>query len=377
MGTTTQAYGEPSYWNNRYTQDPGPFDWYQKYTALAPLLHFYVRPHHRILVVGCGNAGEGVVSKAQPIMEIRDLEKIEAELRMKYPTPDSRKGNLRDSRSDSIEAWDGALMVLEEGVKLTREVYSVCHGLLALNCDVGDINTKGLEDVVSVPNLFQWLWKSTSHGLNADNKCLIESRDVTEQKECTNQTSEASKRCESCKCSIQFTNECHKDTVIEADIDEYAKDKAKFENYLVGNFGGKRLAYPFVKQSHTKIWGLKDGIASVVGSPLFLDKPTEEKSRNVFDTLSIEIGVKTLSEGLANDGYQDLVNIDISSVVIEAMEKKYCDRPELKFSTPEWVIDINMDVRDMSGFESDYFDAVIDKGNAYTTISISFLGCIF
>ncbi|KAI3977285.1 hypothetical protein MKX01_030911 [Papaver californicum] len=56
LGTTTQAYGEPSYWDNRYTQDPGPFDWYQKYPALSPLLHLYVPQHNRLLVIGCGNA---------------------------------------------------------------------------------------------------------------------------------------------------------------------------------------------------------------------------------------------------------------------------------------------------------------------------------
>lgn len=62
-GTTTQAYGEPSYWDNRYNQETGPFDWYQKYPSLAPLLHLYVRSHHRILVVGCGNSAfsEGMV----------------------------------------------------------------------------------------------------------------------------------------------------------------------------------------------------------------------------------------------------------------------------------------------------------------------------
>ncbi|KAK9287887.1 hypothetical protein L1049_016329 [Liquidambar formosana] len=63
MGTTTQAYGEPSYWDNRYSQESGPFDWYQKYPSLAPLLRLYIPRHHRILVVGCGNSAfsEGMV----------------------------------------------------------------------------------------------------------------------------------------------------------------------------------------------------------------------------------------------------------------------------------------------------------------------------
>ncbi|KAM7279536.1 hypothetical protein ACFE04_006670 [Oxalis oulophora] len=70
--TTTQAYGESWYWDNRYAKESGPFDWYQKYHALAPLINLYVPPMHnknnhnnnstssstspQILVVGCGNS---------------------------------------------------------------------------------------------------------------------------------------------------------------------------------------------------------------------------------------------------------------------------------------------------------------------------------
>ncbi|KAL0376305.1 UNVERIFIED_CONTAM: hypothetical protein Scaly_0748100 [Sesamum calycinum] len=40
------------------------------------------------------------------------------------------------------------------------------------------------------------------------------------------------------------------------------------------------------------------------------------------------------SEGMVDDGYDEVVNIDISSVVIEAMQKKYANRPQLK-----WTLD--------------------------------------
>ncbi|KAB2625116.1 methyltransferase-like protein 13 [Pyrus ussuriensis x Pyrus communis] len=60
MGTTTQAYGESRYWDNRYANESGSFDWYQKYQSLAPLINLYVprhpNQHNRILVVGCGNS---------------------------------------------------------------------------------------------------------------------------------------------------------------------------------------------------------------------------------------------------------------------------------------------------------------------------------
>lgn len=52
-----QAYGEASYWDNRYRQDTGSFDWYQQYAGLAPVLQKYVPKASRILMVGCGNAG--------------------------------------------------------------------------------------------------------------------------------------------------------------------------------------------------------------------------------------------------------------------------------------------------------------------------------
>ncbi|KAK1278916.1 hypothetical protein QJS04_geneDACA015828 [Acorus gramineus] len=57
---------------------------------------------------------------------------------------------------------------------------------------------------------------------------------------------------------------------------------------------------------------------------------------------------------MVEDGYVDIVNVDISSVVIEAMQKKYHDVCQLKY--------VRTDVRDMSEFESESFDAVVDKG---------------
>nr|QTZ19567.1 methyltransferase 13 [Bixa orellana] len=55
--SSTQAYGEPWYWDNRYTNESGPFDWYQKYPPLAPLIHLYIPSYNqRILIVGCGNS---------------------------------------------------------------------------------------------------------------------------------------------------------------------------------------------------------------------------------------------------------------------------------------------------------------------------------
>ena len=36
-------YGKASYWDERYTKDPEPFDWYQRYSGIKDLLAQYVR----------------------------------------------------------------------------------------------------------------------------------------------------------------------------------------------------------------------------------------------------------------------------------------------------------------------------------------------
>jgi ubiquinone/menaquinone biosynthesis C-methylase UbiE len=65
-------------------------------------------------------------------------------------------------------------------------------------------------------------------------------------------------------------------------------------------------------------------------------------------------GNSLMSEDMVKDGYEDIMNVDISSVAIEMMQTKYASVPQLKY--------MQMDVRDMSYFEDDSFDTIIDKG---------------
>ncbi|KAI9168876.1 hypothetical protein LWI28_003230 [Acer negundo] len=70
--------------------------------------------------------------------------------------------------------------------------------------------------------------------------------------------------------------------------------------------------------------------------------------------LMVGCGNALMSEDMVKDGYEDIMNIDISSVAIDMMSRKYEDIPQLKY--------MKMDVRDMSFFPDDSFDSVIDKG---------------
>ncbi|XP_070043264.1 uncharacterized protein [Nicotiana tomentosiformis] len=71
--------------------------------------------------------------------------------------------------------------------------------------------------------------------------------------------------------------------------------------------------------------------------------------------LMVGCGNAVMSEDMVKDGYEEIVNVDISTVAIDMMRRKYEHVPQLKY--------MQMDVRDMSFFPDESFDAVIDKGN--------------
>ncbi|KEP53130.1 S-adenosyl-L-methionine-dependent methyltransferase [Rhizoctonia solani 123E] len=66
--------------------------------------------------------------------------------------------------------------------------------------------------------------------------------------------------------------------------------------------------------------------------------------------LMLGCGNSTLSEDMYQDGYQNIVNIDFSPVVIQHMRSAH---PHM-----EWL---EMDIRDLK-FEAETFDILIDKG---------------
>ncbi|KAK9169826.1 hypothetical protein Syun_001966 [Stephania yunnanensis] len=70
--------------------------------------------------------------------------------------------------------------------------------------------------------------------------------------------------------------------------------------------------------------------------------------------LMVGCGNAVMSEDMVKDGYEDIVNIDISSVAINMMKKKHAHISQLQY--------MQMDVRDMSFFPDESFDNVMDKG---------------
>ncbi|EGR34823.1 protein kinase domain protein [Ichthyophthirius multifiliis] len=49
-------YGKADYWEERYTRDPEPFDWYQRFQGIKQFIVPYLTAESRILNVGAGNS---------------------------------------------------------------------------------------------------------------------------------------------------------------------------------------------------------------------------------------------------------------------------------------------------------------------------------
>ncbi|XP_073030236.1 uncharacterized protein [Primulina eburnea] len=104
VGGDTQAYGESWYWDNRYAQDSTPFDWYQNYPSLAPLIRLYIPRPHRVLVVGCGNSAfsESMVDDGyQEVVNIDSSSVVIEAMKEKYSNHPKLKYMIMDVRDMS------------------------------------------------------------------------------------------------------------------------------------------------------------------------------------------------------------------------------------------------------------------------------------
>ena len=109
------------------------------------------------------------------------------------------------------------------------------------------------------------------------------------------------------------------------------------------------------------------------GDPKYWDKRYKDQEDTTFDWLEdwaslreiivdlipkdakiiiLGCGNAEFSEDMYDEGYENIVNVDISPVVIDQMSKRNKERPNM-----QWEI---MDVTDMK-YENESFDIAIDK----------------
>ncbi|KAI8545884.1 hypothetical protein RHMOL_Rhmol07G0072100 [Rhododendron molle] len=110
----TYNYGDALYWDARYIQEGGSFDWYQRYSALRPFARKYIPTSSRILMVGCGNAvmSEDMVKDGyEDIMNI-DISSVAIDMmRRKYAGVSSLL-DLSNFANSCVQGVDNTLVLL-------------------------------------------------------------------------------------------------------------------------------------------------------------------------------------------------------------------------------------------------------------------------
>lgn len=141
------AYSRRDYWDWRFEQE-GAKEWLADYATLRPLLRPLLQPHHRILLLGCGNSSLGADLHADGFVEVVNTDFSEvvvarqrrryAALRppMRWEVKDMRRLDYPDASFDVVidkAAMDAILAdggdVWEPPAALLAAAREVCAGV--------------------------------------------------------------------------------------------------------------------------------------------------------------------------------------------------------------------------------------------------------
>jgi len=107
-------YGKIEYWDERYTRDSEPFDWYQRFAGVKDVITQFVGPESNILNIGCGNSrmSEEMYDEGYQHITNIDISPIvvkamqekykDKEATMKYVTMDARAMDFKDGTFDCV-----------------------------------------------------------------------------------------------------------------------------------------------------------------------------------------------------------------------------------------------------------------------------------
>ncbi|KAJ2452962.1 hypothetical protein EV183_002547 [Coemansia sp. RSA 2336] len=122
-------YGTHEYWQQRYAQEEGSFDWFKTYADLKPLLHQHVPRDARIVMLGCGNStlsGDMYKDGFRRIVNVDYSDVVIAQMRQRYQDMPDMTWEVMDVRE--LVLGDGSVDVaLDKGT------------LDALMCEQGDV----------------------------------------------------------------------------------------------------------------------------------------------------------------------------------------------------------------------------------------------
>ena len=138
------TYGKVEYWEERYTREPEPFDWYQRWTGLKDLFVQYLEPSNQILHVGCGNSKlaedmyeDGFLNSinidiSHTVIKAMQ-EKYTAKTTMRYLQMDAKKLSFEDNSVDAIidKGTLDSVLCGENSTAFAQKVISEAYRVLA------------------------------------------------------------------------------------------------------------------------------------------------------------------------------------------------------------------------------------------------------
>mmetsp|Transcript_53860 Transcript_53860/g.128278 ORF Transcript_53860/g.128278 Transcript_53860/m.128278 type:complete len:208 (+) Transcript_53860:88-711(+) len=101
-------YGKPEFWEERYTRDPEPFDWYQRWVGLKDALLEYLQPEQSILMLGAGNSRLSEDMYEEGFTKITNID-------ISNVVTKQMQERLRDKPGMSYEQMDARAMQFPDG----------------------------------------------------------------------------------------------------------------------------------------------------------------------------------------------------------------------------------------------------------------------
>eukprot|EP00928_Gymnodinium_smaydae_P072785 TRINITY_DN56083_c0_g1_i1.p1 TRINITY_DN56083_c0_g1~~TRINITY_DN56083_c0_g1_i1.p1 ORF type:complete len:208 (+),score=50.63 TRINITY_DN56083_c0_g1_i1:94-717(+) len=101
-------YGKVEYWEERYTRDPEPFDWYQRWAGLKDTLLEYIRTNNAILMLGCGNSRLSEEMYEEGYQNITNIDASSVVIK-------AMQEKYRDKQGMTYVQMDGRAMELADG----------------------------------------------------------------------------------------------------------------------------------------------------------------------------------------------------------------------------------------------------------------------
>jgi len=112
-------YGKSEYWEERYTRDPEPFDWYQRWAGLKDTFLEYIQPAHSILMLGAGNSRLSEEMYDEGFTEITNIDISMVVIKaMQERHKDRAKMNYRQMDGRAMELDDASFNVVVDKATL-------------------------------------------------------------------------------------------------------------------------------------------------------------------------------------------------------------------------------------------------------------------